>query len=83
MSKAKSNLLERLVESVNAIVPESLGELQKDLKDQMRVVFTKVLNECQIVTQEEFEAYTHALERTQKRLHALEQKIAELETHKK
>lgn len=78
MSKAKTNLLERLIEDVSSIIPESLGELQKDLKDQIRTAFTKVLNECQIVTQEEFEAHTKALERTQQRVHALEQQLAKL-----
>ena len=78
MPKAKSNLLERLIEDVSSIIPESLGELQKDLKDQIHVVFTKVLNECQIVTQEEFEAHTKALERTQERVRVLEQKLAAL-----
>jgi BMFP domain-containing protein YqiC len=79
MSKAKNNLIDRLIESVNTIVPEGLGELQKDLKEQMRVVFIKVLNECHIVTQDEFAAYTKALERTQKRVQALEQKLTKLE----
>jgi len=83
MPKAKNNLLERLIENVSAIVPDSLGGLQQDLKEQARTAFTKVLSECQIVTQEEFEAYTKALERTQKRVHVLEQKLAELEANKK
>lgn len=82
MSKAKNNLLQRLIENVSAIVPENLGELRQEFKEELRTAVTKVLSECQIVTQEEFEAYTHALERTQKRVHALEQKLAELEAKK-
>lgn len=82
MPKAKNNLLERLIEGISGIIPPGLDELQNDLKDQMRIVFTKVLNDCQIVTQEEFEVYTKALERTQKRMHDLEEKFAKLEDKK-
>ena len=78
MNQSKKNLLETLIENVTTFVPERVNELHNDIKDQMRTALTKLLNECHIVTQEEFESYAKALKRAQKRIHVLEEKLAQL-----
>jgi BMFP domain-containing protein YqiC len=78
MNKIKNKLLDRLMDNVSDILPEGLSGLQQDIKAQLQQAFTKVLNECHIVTQEEFSSYVKALEQAQERINALEARINSL-----
>ena len=75
----KSELIERLLDKINTVLPTSLKELPDELKIKLKQHLNQALNDCEIVTQEEFQAYLQALQRTEQRLKALEAKLAELE----
>lgn len=75
MSTKANTIVEQLIEKISAAVPPGLIDFQEDFKEQLRGFIGKAFNECGIVTQEEFDAYRHAVEQMQKRVKALEKQV--------
>jgi BMFP domain-containing protein YqiC len=70
--------LERLVNKVSDCIPEQFKQCKDDFSKQARSVIEKVLAECHIVTQAQFEKHLHLLERLQERVEELEQRLKNL-----
>ena len=56
-------------------------ELPQNLKEKFRALINDTIRQLDLITQEEFEAQTKVLARTQKKLNELTTKVAELENN--
>ena len=71
--------LERLVNKVSDCIPEQFKQCKDDFSKQAKTVMEKILAECHIVTQAEFENHLKLLERLQQRVEELEQRLKDFE----
>lgn len=60
-------------------LPRGLQTLQDDLQRNLRSAIEAAFGHLNLVTREEFEVQQAVLQRTREKLHALEQRVAELE----
>ncbi len=75
-------LLERLVNKVSDCIPESFKQCKSDFSEQAREAIEKVLSECRIVTQTDFEKHLQLLEHLQQRVDELEAKLKAFEAQR-
>ncbi|MBA56722.1 MAG: hypothetical protein CMK89_19890 [Pseudomonadales bacterium] len=75
----QENLVNRILELVQERLPQDLGELGQDLRQNLSSVIKESLARMDLVTQEEFEVQTKVLARTRQRLEDLEKQVAALE----
>jgi BMFP domain-containing protein YqiC len=71
--------LERLVNKVSDCIPEQFKDCKKDFSQQAKNVIEKILGECHIVTQAQFEKHLNTLERLQQRVEELEKRLKDLD----
>ena len=69
-------LLDRLMDTARAVIPESLG---KDVRDNLRAAVQEVLNDLDVVTREELEVQKAVLSKTRSKVDEMEAIIADLE----
>ena len=72
--------IERLTGELRALLPEHLGRLNDDLRENVKVVVTGTLADFDLVTREEFDAQRALLLRTRERVAELERIVSELES---
>lgn len=71
--------IEELAERLAAILPPGVRGLRAELEDNFRAVLRANLERWDLVSRERFDIQAELLTRTQKRLKALEARVAELE----
>ena len=75
----ENKLLEDLAAGLARVVPAGMGGLRAELEDNFRAVLRSRLEKLDLVSRERFDVQAELLARTQKRLAALEQRLAQLE----
>ena len=73
---SQMELLDRLMDTARAVIPESLG---KDVRDNLRAAVQEVLNDLDVVTREELEVQKAVLSKTRSKVDEMEAIIADLE----
>ena len=71
-----NQLLESVRQSVQAVLPESLGE---DIKTNVSAVVASAVKELDLVSREELDIQMEVLKRTRDKLTILEEKVTALE----
>ena len=71
--------IEELAERLSAILPPGLRGLRAELEDNFRAVLRANLERWDLVSRERFDVQSEVLARAQKRLKALEARVAALE----
>lgn len=79
MSMITIESIDRLADRVGHLFPPQLDEARDDIQANVRDVLMRGLAELDLVTREEFDVQTRALERTRERMQALEARVAALE----
>ena len=69
-----------LARGLRKLVPPSAQGVAKDLESNFRTLLQSALGRNEYVTLEEFEAQKRVLERTRRKVEALEQALAEIES---
>ncbi|MGB0220401.1 MAG: accessory factor UbiK family protein [Sinimarinibacterium flocculans] len=77
---ADSRQFEDLAGKLAQLLPQSLSGLRRELEDNFRAVLRANLENWDLVSRERFDVQAELLARTQARLSALEQRLAELES---
>lgn len=75
-----TKLIEELARKLVASVPPGVRALQADMEQNFRALLEGGLARMNLVTREEFDVQQRVLERSREKLHALEARIAELES---
>ncbi len=73
---SQMELLDRLMDTAKAVIPESLG---KDVRDNLRAAVQEVLSDLDVVTREELDVQKAVLSKTRAKVDEMEQIIADLE----
>ncbi|HZP13642.1 MAG TPA: accessory factor UbiK family protein [Nevskiaceae bacterium] len=74
--------IEELVESLTRLLPPGMKGLRSELRENFRAVLRANLERLDLVSRERFDAQADLLARTQKKLEALEARLAKLEKKK-
>lgn len=74
-----SKQLDDLVEQLRQCIPPSMREIPKDIEKNFKTVLQSALSKLDLVTREEFDAQVAVLQRTRKKLEALEKEVKKLE----
>ena len=75
--------IEELVESLTRLLPPGMKGLRSELRENFRAVLRANLERLDLVSRERFDVQADLLARTQKKLEALEERLAKLEQKKK
>ncbi len=70
-----------LVESVSKALPPGFGELPENAKQNLKTTLSRVFENMDLVSREEFDIQTAVLEKTRAKLETLEQTIEELQNN--
>ncbi|MES0873191.1 accessory factor UbiK family protein [Sinimarinibacterium thermocellulolyticum] len=70
---------EDLARQLAEVLPQNLSALRRELEDNFRAVLRANLEKWDLVSRERFDIQAELLARTQAKLVALEQRLAELE----
>ncbi len=73
---SQMELLDRLMDTAKAVIPESLG---KDVRDNLRAAVQEVLSDLDVVTREELDVQKAVLSKTREKVDEMETIIADLE----
>ena len=73
---SQMELLDRLMDTAKAVIPESLG---KDVRDNLRGAVQEVLSDLDVVTREELDVQKAVLSKTREKVDEMETIIADLE----
>ena len=79
MAAGPSRSLDDLVRRIADALPGGIGQLNEDMRRNLKEVISASLSRMDLVSREEFEVQTAVLARTREKLERLEAKIAELE----
>jgi len=71
--------INEMVQQVLAAMPAGLKNLPEDMQKNLRSAIQAVFSKLDLVTREEFDAQMGVLQKTRKKLEALEKEVAELE----
>jgi hypothetical protein len=77
-----SSRLEDLAARLARALPPGLSALRAELEDNFRAILRANLDRFDLVSRERFEAQAEVLAKTEARLEALEQRLAQLERTK-
>jgi BMFP domain-containing protein YqiC len=72
-------IIDDLARRISAAVPEGVRALQTDLEQNFRAALQAGLGRLDLVTREEFDVQRGVLQRTRKKLEALEARLQQLE----
>lgn len=75
--------INEIVQQVLAAMPAGLKNLPEDLQKNLRSAIQGAFSKMDLVTREEFDAQTGVLQKTRKKLEALEEQVASLEKNQK
>ena len=75
----KPDLIEDILNTVQASLPPGLSAAGQDLRDHLRIKLKEVFESQGLVTQESFEIQKQVLLRTREKLEALEARVKALE----
>jgi len=73
--------IEQLARQVHEAMPKGIREFGDDVEKKIRQVLQAQLTRMDLVNREEFDVQTQVLLRTREKLAALEQRLAQLESH--
>lgn len=73
------NALDDLAAKLANAVPDDLGNLRDDLKNNFRGLLSAGLDKLDLVTREEFEIQRKVLERSREKLDRLEQELQQIQ----
>ena len=76
---AESRKVEEIASRLAQALPPGLKTLRAELEDNFRAILRANLERFDLVSRERFDAQSELLARTQDKLEALEQRLAELE----
>jgi len=76
----KPDFLNKLAAQLSDIIPSHLDSLKKDFEKNCHVILNKAFTKFDLVTREEFETQTKVLQRSRKKLEALEAQVKQLES---
>lgn len=79
MAAGPSRNLDDLVRRIADALPGGIGQLNEDMRRNLKEVISASLTRMDLVSREEFEVQTAVLARTREKLERLEAKVAELE----
>ncbi len=82
MAAGPSRNLDDLVRRIADALPGGIGQLNEDMRRNLKEVISASLTRMDLVSREEFEVQTAVLARTREKLERLEAKVAELEKEK-
>ncbi len=74
-----SKFIDDIAQRLTDAMPTTAGELQADLKKNLRAATQSVFAKMDLVTREEFDVQTKVLARSRAKLEQLEKQVAELE----
>jgi len=74
--KSPAEIIERIMQTAKAALPDALGQ---DVKDNVRAALQDVISELDIVTREELNIQKEVLKKTRSKVDEMENIIAELE----
>jgi BMFP domain-containing protein YqiC len=77
-----SKRIEELVESLTRLLPPGMKALRSELRENFRAVLRANLERLDLVSRERFDVQAELLARTQRKLEALEERLAKLEKKK-
>jgi len=69
-------IIERIMQTAKAVVPESLGD---DVKDNLRAAIQNIISDLDVVAREEFDIQSAVLAKTRAKVDEMEKVIVELE----
>ena len=72
--------INEVVQQVLAAMPAGLKNLPEDMQKNLRSAIQSVFSKMDLVTRDEFDAQMGVLQKTRKKLEALEKEVAELES---
>ncbi len=72
-------LFDDLSQRLSEVLPDSARLLQQDVEKNMRALLTSTFDRLDLVTREEFEVQKGVLERTRRKVEALNREVARLE----
>jgi BMFP domain-containing protein YqiC len=75
----KPDLIDDIINSIQAALPSGLGEAGQDLRGHMRLKLQELFTSQGLVTQESFNIQQQVLLRTREKLEALEARVSALE----
>ncbi len=79
MAAGPSRNLDDLVRRITDALPGGIGQLNEDMRRNLKEVISASLSRMDLVSREEFEVQSAVLARTREKLERLEAKVAELE----
>jgi BMFP domain-containing protein YqiC len=74
--------IDDIVRRLSESLPPAAGRIREDLETQFRNVLRGAFEKMDLVSREEFDVQTAVLERTQRKLEALEKQLEELEKNR-
>ncbi len=74
-------ILDEITRQLAAAVPADIDRLKQDLQKNFRAVLDNTFAKMSLVTREEFDAQQSVLNRTRKKLEAIEQRLIEIENN--
>ena len=73
------NQLEEMAKKIAEIIPQGVGNVPSSIKNQVKVVLSRSLENMDLVSREEFDIQVAVLAKTRQKLEALEKVVSELE----
>lgn len=74
-----SQWLDEIAQRLTQVMPSSLSNLQDEMQRKFREILSAGLNQCDVVSREEFDAQVKVLARTRAKLEALEKQVADMD----
>ncbi len=71
--------LEEVAKKIAEMVPQGVGNVPSEVKNQVKVVLSRSLEKMDLVSREEFDIQAGVLAKTRQKLEALEKVVSELE----
>lgn len=78
-----STKLDALTQTLFNAIPESIGSIKNDLKQEFKAILLAAFNELDLVTHEEFDVQTKVLARTREKVESLIKQIETIEQSNK
>ena len=74
-----ARIFDNMAEQLGKVLPAGVGDLKSDFEQNAKAVMQGTLSKMDLVTREEFDVQAAVLQKTIKRLKALEERVIELE----
>ena len=67
--------IKELIESITSLLPNIVGEVKDDFKDNLKILLNDYLRKINVVTREEFDTQNAVLKKTRSKLDEIEKKL--------